>query len=352
MPNDKFSSKNNHQGVLNMFKRWLTLISLCALTVLTACGGSSAPGGDTNANESSSSNAPTQSFSIGTGTSTGTYFPVGVGIAKAISEGTNYELNAESTGGSIQNLQLLNSGELQLALSASNTAYAAYNGEEPFEQPITKIRAIAALYPEVFQFVVRKDSGIESFEDLAGKKVAMGSPGSGTERTGKLILEAHGLTYDDFKPEFISFSDAVTGLKDKTIDAAIVGAGIPTAAVVDAAASMDIKLLSLDSEKFEAFVASDPYFITTTIPAGTYEGVDEDVVSGASPALLIVSEDLDEQVVYEMTKALFENLNKVKESHAVAQNISLETAVEGVSIPFHPGAAKYYKEQNIDVPTQ
>ncbi len=337
-----------------MFKRWLTLISLCALTLLAACGGSSAPGGETGSSDNgASSNTPaTQSFSIGTGTSTGTYFPVGVGIAKAISEGTNYELNAESTGGSIQNLQLLNNGELQLALSASNTAFAAYNGDEPFEEPITKIRAIAALYPEVFQFVVRKDSGIETLEDLAGKKVAMGSPGSGTERTGKLILEAHGLTYNDFKPEFISFSDAVTGMKDKTIDAAVVGAGIPTAALVDAAASMDIRLLPLNSEKFEAFVASDPYFITTTIPAGTYEGVDEDVVSGASPALLVVSEEMDENIVYEMTKALFENLDKVKEAHAVANNISLETAIEGVSIPFHPGAAKYYQEQNMEVPTQ
>jgi len=335
-----------------MFKRWLTLLSLVALTLLAACGGQTSGGDNNGGNNASTDTSPTQSFSIGTGTSTGTYFPVGVGIAKAIGEGTNYNLNAESTGGSIQNLQLLNNGELHLALSASNTAFAAYNGDEPFEQPITKIRAIAALYPEVFQFVVRKDSGIETLEDLAGKKVAMGSPGSGTERTGKLILEAHGLTYNDFKPEFISFSDAVTGMKDKTIDAAVVGAGIPTAALVDASASMDIKLLPLNSEKFEAFVESDPYFITVTIPAGTYEGIDEDIVSGASPALLIVSEDMDEEIVYEMTKALFENLDKVKEAHAVANNISLESAVEGVSIPFHPGAAKYFKEQNMEVPTQ
>jgi len=333
------------------FKRWFTLFSLAALTLLAACGGQPAPGGDNNDSSEANNAAAKRTFSIGTGTSTGTYFPVGVGIAKAIGSGTNFELNAESTGGSIQNLQLLNNGELDLAMSASNTAFAAYNGEEPFEQPMTNLRAIAALYPEVFQFVVRKDSGIEKLEDLAGKKVAMGSPGSGTERTGRLILEAHGLTYNDFKPEFISFSDAVTGMKDKTVDAAVVGAGIPTAALVDAAASMDIKLLPLDSEKFEAFVASDPYFITVTIPGGTYEGVDEDVVSGASPALLIVKEDMDEEIVYEMTKALFENLDKVKEAHAVANNISLESAIEGVSIPFHPGAAKYYQEQNLQVPT-
>jgi len=338
---------------MRLKKRFFLFVGLMAMLVLAACGGGQAnPANQDNANGNSSSTGSSgqvKKFSIATGTSSGTYFPVGVGIAKAIGENPAYELNVESTGGSIQNLQLLNSGEVQLALAASNTAFAAYNGEEPFEQPIKKLRAVAALYPEVFQFVVRQDSGLNSIADLRGKKVAMGSPGSGTERTGRLILEAHGLTYNDFKPEFISFSDAVTGMKDKTIDAAVVGAGVPTAAIVDAAASMKIKLLQLDSEKFEAFVASDPYFITTTIPAGTYEGVDEDVVSGASPALLIVSEEMDEQTVYEMTKALFENLDKVKEAHAVAKNISLETATKGVSIPFHPGAVKYYQEQNIEV---
>jgi len=327
-----------------MKKLVLLGLALIISVSLVACSNSEKTSGDTDAEMQE-----VNKLSMATGGSTGTYFPVGTGIANAISKSEKFDVTVQTSGGSVANMKMLDGEEIQLGLGASNTTFAGYNGDDPFEKGIEKLRAISALYPETFQFVVREDSGMKVIEDLKGKRVAVGAPGSGTERTGKIILAAHGLTYDDIQPEFMKFGEAVTALKDKAIDAAIIGSGLPTAAVVDASSSMNITLLEVNKEKFGKVVESEPYFTMVTIPAGTYEGVDYDVVTGASPALLITTTDLDEDIVYEITKALFENVKTVHDAHVQGKNVTLENALKGISIPLHPGTVKYYEEQGLDV---
>jgi len=288
-------------------------------------------------------------LSLATGGTAGTYYPIGAGIASIISKYVEgVEVTAEATGASVANLRMAKDGKVELLMAASNTAWGAFNGHEPFDkEPVKNIRGIAALYPEVFQFVVMKGSGLTRVSELKGKKVVVGAPGSGTERTASMILEAHGLTYKDIEPRFLSFGDGITALKDRLVDCAVIGAGIPTAAVVDASVSLDINLLEVDKEPMEKFMEEVSYFRLFTIPAGTYKGVDRDVLTGASPALLIVREDLGEEVVYKITKVIFEHLEDLRGVHAQADNISLEGALQAMSIPLHPGAEKYYKEVGL-----
>jgi len=292
--------------------------------------------------------AGVERFSLATGGLAGTYYPIGGAIANIITKFVpEIELTAESTGASVANLKMARQGEVDFLMGASNTSFAAFSGNTPFDEAVKNIRGVAALYPETFQFITRKSSGIKSINDLKGKKVVVGAPGSGTERTVKLVLSMYGITYDDISPEFLSFSEGVTALKDRTVDCAVVGSGLPTAAVIDAAASMDISLIPVDKAVYEKFSKDYPFLGSNIIPAGIYNGVNEDVFTVASPALLSVREDISEDVVYEIAKALFEHLDILVETHAQGKNIKLETALNGMSIPLHSGAEKYYKEMGI-----
>lgn len=316
------------------------ILLLVLSTLVVACGSGSG---------SSSKNKKTVELVIATGGLTGTYFPIGTAIGQAMGENTNFKVTAQTTSGSVANLRMLNQDEVELVLAGSNTGYAGYTGEAPFDKPIKNIRSIAGLYPETFQFIVRKDSGMKTIEDVKGKKVAVGAPGSGTERTAKILFDFHGITYDDIKPEFLNFGDAVTAMKDGLIDVAIVGSGVPTAAVIDAAASMDITLLAVDKEKLKKFLADQPFLTDNTIPSGSYEGVDKDILTVAAPATLLTKESMSKDDIYELTKAMFENLDVIHAAHIQGKTITLENALRGLSIPLHPGAAKYYEEQGIDV---
>ena len=329
----------------------LCMVLLCLLCSIAAgCGSGKAPA---TQQQGQGAKPPAESakkkLSMATGGVTGTYYPIGAAMAKIISTKVpGFEVTAEATGASVANLKMMKSGEVDLIMAASNTAYGAFKGEKPFDDgAVTNMRAIMALYPEVFQFVVTKESGLKRLTELKGKRVVVGAPGSGTERTAQMVLAAHGLTYQDIKPEFLSFSEGVTALKDKTAAAVVVGAGIPTSAVVDASSSMAIDLLELDQEKLAPLLKNEPYLMTVTIPAGTYKGVDRDVVSVASPALLLVRENMDEEAVYQITKSIFENVQVIAEAHVQGKTITLENAVKGVSIEFHAGAKRYFKEKGV-----
>ena len=223
----------------------------------------------------------------------GTYYPIGSAIASIITKYVpGIEVTAESTGASVANSKMIREGKVELMMGASNTSFGGYSGQPPFEnEPVENIRGIACLYPEIFQFVVLKGSNLKTAKDLAGKKVAVGAPGSGTERTAKMVLEAHGLDYDKFSPQFLNFGEAITALKDRLIDCAVIGSGIPTSAVVDASTTLDIQLLTLDADIMNEFLKERSYLAMINIPAGTYR-VDEDVAVVASPALFVAREDL------------------------------------------------------------
>lgn len=287
-------------------------------------------------------------ISLATGGTGGTYYPVGSGIASILTKNVDgLEVTAESTGASVANLKMIADGQVEMILAAANTSLAGYSGAEPFEAPIDNIRGISALYPETFQFVVLDKSGLKTIDDLKGKRVAVGAPGSGTERTAKMVLEAHGITYDDIDAQFLGFGEAITALKDRLIDCAIVGSGIPTSSVVDASATLDINLLTVNKELTDKLLGDAIYFRYETIPEGTYNGVDHDTLTVASPALMVASKDLDEELVYQMTKAIYENIEDLEAVHAQGKNIKLENANSAMSIPLHPGAERYYKEMGV-----
>ena len=290
----------------------------------------------------------TYSFSMATGGTTGTYYPLGTAISNVITEYVdNVTVEARSTGASVANINLLKDGQADLAFVQNDIAYYAYNGVQVFEgKKVDNIRGMMALYPEHIQIVTLADSGIDSVADLKGKRVAVGAPGSGVEANAKQILEVYGLTFDDLAlADNLSFKDAVQKLKNNQLDAAFLTAGYPTAAVSELAASKSIKLISIDDEHAQKLMEKYPFYVQDVIPAGTYKGVDEEVKTVAVKAILIIRDDIPEDVVYKMLDAIFKHTDEIAKAHAKGAMINLDNAVDGMSIPWHPGAEKYFKEK-------
>lgn len=285
-------------------------------------------------------------LSIATGGTSGTYYPIGGAIAKVLNENIDgMNASAQSTGASVTNTRLIYNQEVELAILQNDIASYAVNGERQFEgNQVNNMLGIAALYPEIIQIVVRSDAGIESIQDLKGKSVAVGAPGSGVEANASQILNFFGLTYDDIEEDYLSFGEAASRLKDRQIDAAFLTAGIPTAAVMDVAATQDITLLNFTDEDIASLNESYPYLTGTTVPAGTYNGLDNDIQTVALQAILVADSDLSEDVVYNITKAIFENRETLIAAHDRARDITLDGAESGMTVKLHPGAQKYFDE--------
>jgi len=284
--------------------------------------------------------------SIATGGTSGTYYPVGGAIAKVLNENIdNINASAQSTGASVTNTRLIYNEEVELAILQNDIASYAVNGENQFEgNQVNNMKGIAALYPEVIQIIVRDDSGIESIADLKGKSVAVGAPGSGVEANASQILEFFGLSYDDLEEDYLSFGEAASRLKDRQIDAAFLTAGIPTAAVMDVAATQDISLMNFSDSDIASLNESYPYLTGVTVPAGTYNGMDEEIQTVALKAILVADSGLSEEVVYNITKAIFENRDTLIAAHDRARDITLDGAQSGMTVELHPGSQKYYDE--------
>ncbi len=224
----------------------------------------------------------------------------------------------------------------------ANTATEGFANAEPNEGFLT----LGTVYPEVCQLVVDASAGIETVADLKGKAVSIGAAGSGVESNAKQILAAAGLSMEDIKVQNLDFAESANAIKDKAIVAAFITAGAPTTAVTELAATNDIKVLSLDDAIIESLCADYSYYTPYTITADVY-GAAEDTQTVAVKATIVVKADLDEELVYNLTKGLFENLDAVAAAHAKGNEMSLEGAVQGVSVPLHPGAAKYFEEQGL-----
>jgi TRAP transporter TAXI family solute receptor len=283
---------------------------------------------------------------MATGGTSGTYYPYGGAIAQIFnSKIENMNVTAQATGASVENLKLVGKKEAELAIVQNDMTDYAYNGLETFaDGKIENVRVMATLYPEVIQIVASVDSGINSFADIKGKKFSVGAPGSGVEANARQIMEASGVTYNDFTANYLSFSESADSYKDKHIDGFLFTSGIPNAAIQDITATSDLKFISLSDDIISNLTTKYPFFTEYVIPAGTYKGQTEDVKTVAVNATLIVGSEVSEDVVYKLTKALFENQAELATAHAKGQLLKLETAVGGVSVPFHPGAEKYYKE--------
>ncbi len=288
-------------------------------------------------------------ITILTGGASGTYYPIGGAMAKIINKYVKgVEATAVTSGASVANARKLGDKEAELALLQNDIAYYAYNGIEMFkEKPVRNIRGIATLYPEVIQIVTLKDSGIKTIYDLKGRRVAVGAPGSGTAVDAMQILNAAGINESNTDIRYLNFKEVADALKDGTIDAGFIVAGIPTAAVTDIAAVRDIYIVEIPDEIYQKLHEKYKFYIQYTIPAGSYKGLDKDVKSVAVLAMLATREDIPEDIIYNITKAIFEHTDELVAAHERAKDITLQTALDGMSIPLHPGAEKYYKEVGL-----
>jgi len=285
---------------------------------------------------------------LATGGTAGTYYPFGGTMAKIWnSKIPGMNVTAQATGASAENVRLVNKKEAELALVQSDTIDFAYHAKEAFKEPLTKMSAIAILYPEIIQIVVRGDSKINTFADLKGVKIGVGAPGSGTEANFRQLCDVYGIKKEDVKAQFLSFAESAEQFKDKHIDAFIVTAGIPNAAIMDVAVMQSIRILSLPDDKIAQLTKKYPFLSSTVVPANTYKNQSADVKTIAVSAVLIASSELSGDVVYKITKALFDNQAELATAHAKGKELNLKTAAQGVSIPFHPGAVRFYKEKGI-----
>jgi len=294
--------------------------------------------------------AERQFVAIATGGTGGTYYPLGGALAQMLSN--NVEgliVTAQSSNASVANCNLISRGQIETGFSQANTTYWCYTatGILKDSQPITNLRGIASLYPETIHIVATKASGINTIEDLKGKKVGVGAPNSGTAADAEIILNAHGITFDDIKADFLSFNEVAQRLIDGQIDAGFTTAGFPTSSIINIATKRDIVLIPISAEKIKELTEAIPYYGATVIPGGLYKGVDEDVPALATPALWICDAKLSPTLVYKMTKALWEHRDVLEKVHSQGKNITLETAIDGIGIPLHPGAELYYKEVGL-----
>ena len=292
-----------------------------------------------------------ESLTLGTGGTTGTYYAVGGVMATVLNPlMENADLTVTSTGASKANIQLIDVEEADLAIVQNDVMYYAYTGTDLFEEEgaYETFSSVAGLYDETIQIVTCSDS-IASVADLKGKTVSVGDAGSGVEFNAKQILEAYDMTFDDINVVNASFGDSADSLKDGKIDAAFIVAGAPTTAVVDLATTKAIHLVQLDEEHIKTLQDKYDFYTATTIPAGTYDGVEEDATTVSVRSTLIASNNVSEDAIYELLKAMFDNQEALIAGHAKFEFLNLEDAVKGISVPFHAGAKKYYEEQGITV---
>jgi uncharacterized protein len=283
---------------------------------------------------------------LATGGTSGTYYPFGGAIAQIFNTKIeNMNVTAQATGASVENLKLIGKKEAELAIVQNDMTDYAYKGLEAFKDgKVENVRAIATLYPEVIQIVASPDSGISTVMDIKGKKFSVGAPGSGVEANARQILDVLGMTYNDFSANYLSFAESSDSFKDKHIDGFLFTSGIPNAAIQDITATSALNFVSIPDDVIKSITEKYPFFTAYVIPAGTYQGQTADVKTIAVNATLVVGSEVSEKVVYELTKALFANQAELATAHAKGKLLSLETAVTGISIPYHPGAEKYYKE--------
>ncbi len=285
-------------------------------------------------------------FKMVTGDISGTYYPIGVAIAEVINkEIPNFNISVDSSKGSIDNIKRIKEGLADFAIIQNDIAYYALNGAEMFRNDkVESLRAIASLYPETCQFVTLADKKIKSISELRGKKVAVGSEGSGAEANARQILEAYGLTYEDIDAQYLSFSDGSEALKNGKVEAAFLNAGFPTKAVENIASTNKIQILPIDKERSTILTNLYPYYTKTTIPSGTYSGQNEAVDTVSVMAIFVTSNKIDDSTGYNIAKAIFSNTDKLESAHSVGKLITKSNANKGISIKSNAGAEKYFKE--------
>lgn len=290
-------------------------------------------------------------ITIGTGGQTGVYYVVGQSICQLVNRNTaqtQVKCNAPSTGGSVANLNAIADKQMDMGIAQSDWQFHAYNGSSSFEgKKNDKLRAIFSIHPEPFTVMARDDASINSFDDLKGKRVNVGDPGSGTRATMNVILKAKGWTDKEFKvASELKPSEMASVMCDNNLDAITYNVGHPNGALKEAAASCNAHLVPVTGEAIDKLVNDHSYYAKAIIPGGLYKGTDKPVESFGVYATLVTSADVDNDKVYAVVKAVFENFDRFKRLHPAFENLKQEDMIKNaLSAPLHEGAARYYKEK-------
>jgi hypothetical protein len=292
-----------------------------------------------------------QQLSIATGGTGGVYYPMGGGLAEVINNHIEgYAATAEVTGASVENMGLIATGDADLALGLADTVAQAYSGTGRFEgQQLPMIRGLASMYANMVQIVTLDGSGISSLADLRGKRVSVGAPGSGTEINAAAILSANGISYDDIEEQRLNFNETADALANGDIDAGFWSVGAPTSSILNLATTQSIMMLALSDAEMTAAQEAEPLFARTTLAAGTYEGVGDTAVLGV-PNVLAVSSEMSDEVAYQITRAMFENIADLRAVHPAANQTTVEFTLSATPVPLHPGAIRYYEEIGAEIP--
>ena len=323
---------------------FLVFFTMIALLVLAACNSDDGKTSGDNENGSDGTEKETkyEYISILTGGTQGTYYPLGGSFADFISKDVDVNATAEVSQASAANMTALKDGDAEIAFVQTDIAYYASKGEFMFEgEVIDEVSALGALYPETIQLVTLEGSGIESYEDLKGKSVSVGAPGSGTYGNAEQLLEIHGLTMDDIKAQNLDFGESQESLQSGQIDAAFLTAGTPTGAVEGLNAVKKVFIVPIEDDKADALIEKYPYYAKEVIPEGTYGSASETKAVSVG-AMLVIQNDIPENLAYEITKAIFDNAPSLQ--HDKGKYIKKETGLNGIGIPVHPGAQKYFDE--------
>lgn len=298
--------------------------------------------------------AATQYVTIGTGGVTGVYYPTGGAICRLVNQTRKQHgirCSVESTGGSIYNLNTIRAGELDMGVAQSDWQYHAYHGTSKFEEqgPNKELRAVFSIHPEPFTVVARTDSGIKNFQDLKGKRVNIGNPGSGQRGTMEVAMAAMGWTNDDFKlASELKSAEQSQALCDNKVDAIVFAVGHPNGSISEATTSCDSVMVNVTGPAFDKLIADNTYYRIATIPGGMYRGTASDTTTFGVGATFVSSTNVPDEVIYQVVKAVFDNFDDFKNLHPAFANLKPEEMIkDGLSAPLHNGAIKYYKEAGM-----
>ena len=330
-----------------MKKLLALMMAAMMLLCCVACGGNDTPTPD--------SNTPV-SLTVGTGGTAGTYYAYTNAVGMILGEATGYTYNVISTGGSVANINGIEDGDYNMAIVQNDTMIKAYNKLDDFNFPsaITSFSVLGEVYSEVMQIVVRGDlkDTVKTLADVKGLRVSIGDAGSGTEANAKALLAAYGVSLNDITVQNLSAGSSADAMKDGKLDVFFFTSGAPTTAIMDLSTTKAAYLVSLDDAHIDELLAASPYYTKHVIPAGTYNGQDEDVTTVAVGAVILARDDVSEDAIYALTADIFDNAPDLISSHAKYGELSTEFGASITSVPYHPGAAKYFAEKGFDVATK
>ena len=293
--------------------------------------------------------AQTVQLMMATGSVGGAYYPLGAAMSKIANDKVrSINMSVRTTGGSVENARLLHKKEVELALLTAQAADQAYRGKPPFTEPVSNLRAIGTIFPDVILFVARADRGIKRFEDLKGKKVNVGAVGSATEFSSRQMLRLFGLEYPrDLTPIHLPFAQAGEQLRDGHVDAINFFVGVPNSTLIDITTMQKVVFLEFKGEPRERLLKAEPVIYAFTLPPNTYKGQETPVESIAMPSALFVDESVSADLVYQITKAVYDNKDDVARTHVLGRWIEVKDAAKGITMPFHPGAERYLREKGV-----